>query len=103
MLEGERNSIFERYKRWNKVNIMAQTGACFPSSPCMLQVTVSKKKEEYLICDVLCLKRFCQRALLRYSVVKIHLEAETPKKRCFLFSSCNYIEFAPTFRGTKMS
>lgn len=78
--------------RWNKIGIIAQTGAPFPSNPRLLQMAMLNKYRENWSDDTLHLKRLFLCAPLRYSVKNIKLETWTCKRRRFFFTYCTYDE-----------
>lgn len=85
-------SAFETYMRRNKVSVIAQMRAPFPSIPCVQQMAIASKYGDCQNLGTLYLKRLCYCALLRCSVENIQLKAYTHKKRRFLFSSGNHGE-----------
>lgn len=88
-----------RSKRRNKVSIIAQTVASFPSCSRMLQMAIQNKQRKHRNCDTVYLKHLCQCVLLYCSVENLKVGTWIRKKRSFLFGDCNHKEFGATVMG----
>lgn len=87
-----KNCIFKRHIRKNKISMIAQTRPLFSSSSDMLQIAMTRKYGECRICYMHHLKRILKCALLNCSVEDVKLETLIHEKRHLEFSSCNHGE-----------
>lgn len=79
-----------RYMRWQKVSIITQTRASFPSCPCKLQVTVSDNYGKCSNCDKHSLESLFQCALLHCGVKHLQLGAWTREDRRLVLCNGNH-------------